>query len=86
MLTEYYKNWPIEMDEHLASTNHSQKIGKIHNELKTKLFEMILDKRPELQEIKVWKVKKHTTSGSYIFHQRYQRRNLIHYVKIPSMN
>ena len=41
----------IKWQELLVSTNNLQNCGRIHNELTTKLFRMILGKEPELQEI-----------------------------------
>ena len=42
------KNDELKWHSNIVSTNHLNKCGKIHKEVKTKLFKMIFDKRPEL--------------------------------------
>ena len=45
------KNDELRWHSNIVSTNHLDKCGKIHNEVKTKHFKMIFDIRPKLQEI-----------------------------------
>ena len=74
---------------HVSSTNHLKNFKNVDEKIAIKFFEMISDVRPEKQkrrEFLIQKMKKHTISGSFIFQQNYQRRSLIQYVIIQSIN
>ena len=86
MLTVYNENRWIEMEGKHSFNKSFTKTCEIQNELTTKNFRMISDIKPEPQEIYKLEKKEHTISVSYFFCERYQRRNLIHYVMIQSIN
>ena len=44
----------LKRQSQIVSTFHLEKCEKVHNDLTTKLFKMIFDIRPELQEINNW--------------------------------
>ena len=71
-------------NEHLVSVNHLQFCKDNKNKLAIKFFEMIFNACPKKNTIYNFKIAKPTISGSYIFQQNYQKKNLIYYAVIES--
>ena len=70
----------LKWKEHLVSTNHLQLCRRDKDKIAIKFLEMIFNACPKKNKIfNLKSEKKHMISGSYIFQQNYQKKNLLFY-------
>ena len=76
----------LKWQEQLVSTNPLRLCKKAKIQIAIKFFEMMCNTNPEKSKITNLKIeKKHMVSGSYIFPQNHQKKNLLFYAVIQSI-